>query len=427
MNMRNTFRKAVIRLKDNKKKLVVLYATIIAILFSAMYYYWRSEFSWREIWCMSQLKILFENYDVIQSLGTSDDVTPQWSIAAADKYQTFSSTFYDSHEQKFYCIDFRTEQELLYISISSEKAYTQEFNDEVTIDFDAWNARNCFTERSAMKDEEVIKLIKLTLPSENTQVTPVEGKGYLIVSSVSTPLIPALKSVLLWHVTFMIMYVFYRYITWARKTILSERQKVRIMHRDMMNAIAHEIRTPLAAIMGYTENLKLGIREDKKDWYLDKISEKGNQIDHMIDDILSLAKMEEAGTLSREIIIPDQILADCMQEYPEVQFVIEKKNEWQITADSQYISRMFRCLLDNAVKYRTEGTPVSVYCDAGDIRIHNMCEPLREEHLKNLFEFHANKDGRYSFGLYFAYKAAEKSGLKLHLYNDNDGVTVQIS
>lgn len=427
MNMRNTVRKAIIRLKENKKKIIVLYAMIISILFSVMYYYWRSEFSWHEIWCMSQLKILFENYDVIESLGTSDDVTPQWAVTTANRYQIFNSAFYDSHEQKFYCIDFRAEQELLYISIIPEKAYKQEFSEEVTIDFDAWSARDCFTERSAMNNEEVIKLRKLTLPSENTQVTPVEGKGYLVFSSVSIPLIPALKSMLLWHVIFLISYVFYRYITWARKTILSERQKVRIMHRDMMNAIAHEIRTPLAAIMGYTENLKLGIREDKKDWYLDKITEKGNQIDHMIDDILSLAKMEEAGTLSREIIILDQILTDCLQEYPEVQFDIEKKNEWQITADSQYISRMFRCLLDNAVKYRTDGTPVSVFCDAGDIRIHNDCEPLSEEQLKSLFEFHANKDGRYSFGLYFAFKAAEKNGLKLQVYNDNDGVTVQIN
>ena len=88
---------------------------------------------------------------------------------------------------------------------------------------------------------------------------------------------------------------------------------------------------------------------------------------------------------------------------------------------------MVRCLLDNAVKYRTAETPVSVYIDADGIRIHNQCAPLDEDKLKNLFDFHANKDGRYSFGLYFASKAAKKNGLKLHIFNDNDGVTAQIS
>lgn len=431
MKIRDSLRKTMYRaeavFRNNWKRIAIVYLLVIAAIYSAMYFYWRSEFSWNEIQCMSNLKILFEDYGLIASWIT-DDTMPDYSIVQISRYQTLSASFYHSEEQKMYPIDFTAEQSMLHVTIKDEKAYElKEFNEEVTADFYAWDALDKSSHRLDGGSQEVKELRKLTMPSENTQVIPIGKTGYLIVSSESDPLMPALVSLLLWHVMFLILYVFYRYIVWARKTILSEKEKVRVMRRDMMNAIAHEIRTPLSAIMGYTENLKLGIREDKKDWYLERITEKSNQIDHMIDDILSLAKLEETGTLHRDQLLLSEILESCMADYPDVQFAYQKKQEYKVTCDGEYITRMFRCLLDNAVKYREEGTPVSVYIDTNDVRIHNICEPLDEDKLKDLFDFHANRDGRYSFGLYFASKAAEKNGMKLRIYNENDGVTVQIS
>ncbi|MCR5795309.1 MAG: HAMP domain-containing histidine kinase [Solobacterium sp.] len=427
MRIRDHIRRLVFRLERKKGRIFAVYLCIAAVLFGTQYLYWRSEFSWNEILLMSNLKILFEEFGGADASAVSDRTDWGWPLVQSSGYQAFSASYYDCDERKMYPIGLMNDHEMLHITVPEEMAYVlEDFNEPVTADFYAWDARDKSHRRTDEGSLEVKELRKLTMPSENRQVIPVKDRGCLIVHSVSRPLMPALISMLTWHVLLVILYVFYRYVRWARKTLVSEKEKVRLMRRDMMNAIAHEIRTPLAAIMGYAENLKLGIREDKKDWYLDQIMEKGGQISGMIDDILSLAKLEETGTLHSEKILLSGILQECMNEYPDVQFSCDKNDEMEITADRQYITRMFRCLLDNAVKYRTEGTPVTVYIGNGEIRIHNACDPLGEEQLKELSDLHANKDGRYSFGLYFASKAAEKNGLKLLVYNDGDGVTAQI-
>jgi signal transduction histidine kinase len=198
------------------------------------------------------------------------------------------------------------------------------------------------------------------------------------------------------------------------------------MRKDTMNAIAHEVRTPLAAILGYAENLRLGIAEDKKDYYLEQIEVKGNEISRMIDEILSLAKLEDSDcSLMPEALSINSLIFEITSGMDAV-FRIEEKDEWFIDADREYIIRMLKCLLDNAVRYRTPDTAVTITIGRYFLLIHNQCEPLSEETLNQIFEFRAKNDGRYSFGLFFCRKAAAANGLKLRIYNENDGVTVSL-
>lgn len=228
------------------------------------------------------------------------------------------------------------------------------------------------------------------------------------------------------HLAILFLFAFYRYIKWAKKTLVSEEHRVNTMRRDTMNAIAHEVRTPLAALLGYTENLKLGVREDKKEYYLEQIEEKGHEINRMIDEILSLSRLEDADfTIHLEILSMNSLIAQLIKEHAD-SFEIIEKGEWFIEADREYIVRMLKCLLDNALKYRSPGTAVKITINHFSLLIHNCCEPLDAEKLSHIFEFQPKADGHYSFGLYYCHKAAEKNGLKLRIYNETDGVTVSM-
>jgi len=228
------------------------------------------------------------------------------------------------------------------------------------------------------------------------------------------------------HLLILMFYGFCRYYVWARSRLVSDEARVNTMRKDTMNAIAHEVRTPLAAILGYAENLRLGIAEDKKDYYLEQIEVKGNEISRMIDEILSLAKLEDSDcSLAPEALSMNNLIFEITSQMDAV-FNIEEKDEWFIDADREYIIRMLKCLLDNAVRYRTPDTPVMITIGRYSLKIHNQCEPLSEETLNHIFEFSSKADGRYSFGLFFCRKAAEANGLKLRVYNEIDGVTVSL-
>lgn len=227
------------------------------------------------------------------------------------------------------------------------------------------------------------------------------------------------------HLFLLIAYGFYRYIVWAKSELTSEEAKINTMRKDTMNAIAHEIRTPLAAILGYTENIRLGICENKNDHYLDQIQNKAMEINKMIDEILSLSKLEDKDfSLKPEMISVNELIRE-MTEGNGI-FEIRKNGEWTIDADREYIERMLKFLLDNAQRYRSDDTPVIITINHFSLKIHNACEPLSEEVLKHIFEFHPKKDGHYSFGLYYCHKAAEKNGLNIRIYNETDGVTVSL-
>lgn len=228
------------------------------------------------------------------------------------------------------------------------------------------------------------------------------------------------------HLVLLIFYVFYRYFKWARSTIASDEARFTSMRKDTMNAIAHEVRTPLAAILGYTENLKLGICEDKKQYYLEQIELKGHEISRMIDDILSIAKLEDSEYhINPERLCVNDLLGEICADY-DASFAFSEKDEWIIDADREYFVRMLKCLIDNAVRYRTEGTEINVSVSRFGMKIHNQSEPISDEQLKHIFEFRAKPDGRYSFGLYYCHKAAEKNGIHMAVCNENNGVTASL-
>jgi len=197
---------------------------------------------------------------------------------------------------------------------------------------------------------------------------------------------------------------------------------VKEVRRDSVNAIAHQLRTPLAAIAGYAENLKYNVSEEKKEKYIDQILAKSEEMDRMIEEMISISRLDDDSvTLERQEISVNEKIQELLENFDHYTDVFEVKEESQmkVTADSFYFEKMLMCLLDNAVRYRKENTKVNVLIEEKKLIIHNASDPVD---LSGIFEFHQSKNGRFGFGLYFAKKAAGKNGLSLKLENVQDGI-----
>lgn len=130
--------------------------------------------------------------------------------------------------------------------------------------------------------------------------------------------------------------------------------------------MSHEIRTPLNGILGFSGLLNnQDISDEEKGYYLNVINESSNQLLSIVDNILSLSRLEteKLEVVTQEININD-VIGELFFKYNTK---VSDKNiyiqthkslnhkESAVYSDSAKIQLILQNLLDNAIKFTHEG------------------------------------------------------------------------
>ena len=154
--------------------------------------------------------------------------------------------------------------------------------------------------------------------------------------------------------------------------------------QQMTNAMAHDLKTPVASIVALAELLENNIDTDNRAYYISKISEKAGQINSMVNNILSFSRSENTAVavnrsevkiaeLIREIIIANEQLIN--EKGLKVDF--DDATSLTLFTDFDLLKQALGNLINNAVLYSKENTSVSIECNAEMIKITNvMAEPV---------------------------------------------------
>ena len=70
--------------------------------------------------------------------------------------------------------------------------------------------------------------------------------------------------------------------------------------RKMTDAMAHDLKSPMAAISAFAENLSDNVATDKREYYAGKIEEKVAQMNKMVNDILEFSKSENLACSDKQ-------------------------------------------------------------------------------------------------------------------------------
>ncbi|QQE65653.1 histidine kinase [Leptolyngbya sp. BL0902] len=151
---------------------------------------------------------------------------------------------------------------------------------------------------------------------------------------------------------------------------------------DFLAHMSHELRTPLNAILGYAQLLRRDRRlpNDTQD-HLSTIAHSGEYLLSLINDILSLAKIEagQMSLITSAFSLPDlvQQLIDMLLPRANAQgirltFQIEDGLPPYLRSDSGKLQQILLNLLDNALKFTPAGT-VSLVVTWADA---TACPPL---------------------------------------------------
>ena len=151
-------------------------------------------------------------------------------------------------------------------------------------------------------------------------------------------------------------------IIMRRREIALERDKTRAKGY-FFSTVSHDIRTPLNAIIGFSEMLRLGIKdEEERKQALDAISVSGKTLLGLINDVLDLSKLE-AGKMeiSPEPTDCETLLHGIMDGFrissakPDLEFLCEVNPMPQLKIDSLRIKQIVFNLVGNAAKFTERG------------------------------------------------------------------------
>jgi two-component system phosphate regulon sensor histidine kinase PhoR len=160
--------------------------------------------------------------------------------------------------------------------------------------------------------------------------------------------------------------------------ITTEREIVQ-MQRDFVAMIGHELRTPLTIIKGFARTLMRRLEKATSEEAHDAlatIDAKAEQLEHLIEDLLYVSKIEsrEASLRIEQVDVSTLVQSvgqDVVQAHRDRELTVDVKPDLMWPCDETKVGLVLRHLLENALKYskRPEAVVVRASDDGDCLRI----------------------------------------------------------
>lgn len=221
--------------------------------------------------------------------------------------------------------------------------------------------------------------------------------------------------------------------SFRRNTVNRAQYQIEDYQRALINNLAHDIKTPLTAVMGYAENAETAADGEELSRYLTAIEENVRYITEIANRTLELNHLNEL-TPKRENVELIAVARELSEKYllllKEKNIAISITGEWTLTADRESVRAILENLISNAVKYTPSGGSITIGAKKGSFIVENTAsgkvdtEKIAEPFAKGDSARHERSAG---LGLSIAVAAAEGSGLRLTVSSSEDKFTALLS
>ncbi len=235
-------------------------------------------------------------------------------------------------------------------------------------------------------------------------------------------------------------------------TRLNQLENIR---QDFVANVSHELKTPITAIRGYVETLLDGAMDDEEaaENFLHIIERQSCRLDAIVDDLLTLARIEDRFknndiSLEQEKILPllEAVIQACTPQATQKNVSISMECDPALTAqvNRPMLEQGVINLLTNAIKYSSTGKAVSITAvrrrdamkkEVVDIQVRDQGPGIGREHLERIFErfyrcdkARSRESGGTGLGLAIVKHIAQCHGGTVNVRSRNDsGATFTIT
>ncbi len=188
---------------------------------------------------------------------------------------------------------------------------------------------------------------------------------------------------------------------------VTEPKRLERLRREFVANASHELRTPVAAIVGVAETLAAGAADDPeaRSSFLEILMRHAQRLSRLTSDLLDIARLE-AGYKPRVEVVEveravEAVLGTLQVKAEPKTITLEKKQpmEQRVSAERAAVEQIITNLVDNAIKYTPAGGRVSVRAETRGGRVRVIVEDtgpgIPKEHHARLFErFYRVDDAR---------------------------------
>jgi two-component system sensor histidine kinase BaeS len=220
------------------------------------------------------------------------------------------------------------------------------------------------------------------------------------------------------------------------------------LRRQMTADIAHELRTPLSLILGYTEALSDGKLRGTPETF-DIVHDEAQHLNRLVDDLRTLS-LADAGELSlnRRPVCPQMLLQRVATAYAaqakakDVSLRVEAEGDVaDVDVDPDRMAQVLGNLVSNAMRHTPAGGGIALSAeelrDTVALTVSDSGVGIAPEHLPHVFDrFYRGDESRYQengesgLGLAIAKSIVEAHGGRISVTSTvgvGTTVTVQIS
>ena len=176
-------------------------------------------------------------------------------------------------------------------------------------------------------------------------------------------------------------------------------EKENSMRRELTQNISHELKTPVASILGYTETImeSPNISDEVKNQFITRTHEQAKRLTMLLQDISTLNRMDYAkDMIAKERVDVSTLFADIVEETSFVmasrQMSIKNYLPQNIIIHGSHslLYSIFRNLIDNSINYAGKGSTIEVSAkemqDYWQFSFGDNGGGIPQEHLSRIFE-----------------------------------------
>ena len=210
---------------------------------------------------------------------------------------------------------------------------------------------------------------------------------------------------------------------------------------NFVYSVSHDLRAPIASVLGLINLAKKDVDVHMKDMYLDMILKSAIQQDHFIKEILDQSRNSRLEVIREEILFRPLIdetfnqLKFATNAGQPVERVIKINQDQPFFSDRWRLKVILNNIISNAIRYRNGRDPVikvnvDITAFAASVAIEDNGKGIEKDHLPNIYKmfYRATDDGAGSgLGLYIVKEAIEKLNGHINIESEvGRGTTVKL-